>query len=677
MRMSCCVALVLMGLVLNSAMAAEPLYRDDFKSLDKWDITTALSVGPKLAVKGPRWTLADGWLRPVRVSGIKEGEEVFHVALAKWDAPADCTVRCRVRRQPGQGPHGIVFRAKDASNCLVACVTTLETIELLQFVDGKERELASVHGRLPPGEGTIEVQAYGPQVKVVLNGMEALSYDKAPAMQGRCGLFSASSAPLEFTRFSVWERVPPVELAAPRVLKKAYLLTVTRDSARILWETLTPMNGTVLYSESAHTEEVAGGAKTDFGKTTMHDVTINGLKPGTKYSFKAESYTAESGDLSAGEGSFTTDPGPGVPFRVGVLSDTHFGDFTKAVTERVAARGPQIVIHTGDSINYGKAADEWEMDYFGPAEKLLASVPMYTASGNHDASGFYWSRRYLPYAKGTDRGARYFAFQYGNARFVVLTHYDTPITPGSPQHKWLVQELQSPEWKAARWRFVYYHQPPYSAGWKGWETGGDLDIRRHVLPLLEKAETTMVLSGHTHSHERGYLNGVVHIINGSLGTGEDWGRNWPMVQYHRIVPHYSMMDITDDRLTFTAYDMGEKVLDRFVLEHGKPFDLPVGPTVVKAPEIGEDGWLTVTLKCPELGSTPVRYRVVLDERRSEDGFWAPSEQSFPADQEAKLTMKLPAARGMFTVKCQVLTADMLRPGKWVEAGVVDIAQPKH
>ena len=402
----------------------------------------------------------------------------------------------------------------------------------------------------------------------------------------------------------------------------------------------------------------------------MHDVTIKGLKPGAKYSF-----AAKSGDLSAGEGSFTTDPGPGVPFRVGVLSDTHFGDFTKAVTERLAAHHPQMVIHAGDSINDGRVADEWETDYFAPAAKLLANVPVYVASGNHDAPGFHWSRRYFPYAQGTDRGARYFAFQFGSAYFIVLTHYDTPITPGSPQYKWLVEQLQSPAWAAARWRFVYYHQPPYSAGWKDWTTGGDLDIRQHVLPLLEKHGATMVLSGHTHSHERGYLNGVVHIINGSIGIGEDWGRNWPFVQYHRIVPHFSVMDVTDDTLTFTAYDMNDKVLDRFVLEHGKPFGLAVGPTIVKGPVDGMVGRQEVTLKCPELGTVAVRYRVVLDERRSEDGFWAPSAETFPANQEAKLWVQFPVP-GRFTVKCQVLTADMLRPGKWVEAGVVNIS-PKN
>ena len=643
--------------------AAEPLWSDDLKTLDNWDVASVFPAGNKLVPPQPHWTLADGWLKPVKLPNRKDGEGIFNAALAKADVPADCTLRCKVRRRPGLGAHGVIFRAKDPANCLVAWITTLETIELRQFDGGKEQTLASVNGYLPPGENTIEVQAYGPRVAVVLNGMKVLSCDSAPVNPGRCGLMAAVSADLDLGCFQVWKDIPAVEPASPRVLKTAYLLGVTGDSARILWETLTPMEGSVGFGLTAGKYAQTVQHK---GATFLHDVTISGLKPGTKYFF-----IAKSGDLPAGEGSFTTDPGPGVPFRVGVLSDTHYTDFTQAVTGRLMARKPQLAILSGDCLCEGLVADQWETFFLRPAAEFMRNVPTYIASGNHDAVGRYWSRRYLPYAKDTDQGARYFTFHYGSAQFIVLTHYDTPITPGSPQYKWLVEQLNSQAWKSARWRFVYYHQPPYSEGWKGWETGGDLEIRTHVLPLLEEHGATMVLSGHTHSHERGYLNGVVHIINGSVGTHEDWGRNYPFMQYHRIVSHYSVMDINDDTLTFTAYDMDDKVLDRFVLEHGKPFDLAVGPTVVKGLVDGAVGQQEVVLKCPELGQTPVRYRVVLDERRSEDGFWAPSEQTFPADQEAKLMVKFPAP-GKFTVKCQVLTADMLRPGKWVDAGVVNI-----
>ena len=341
-----------------------------------------------------------------------------------------------------------------------------------------------------------------------------------------------------------------------------------------------------------------------------------------------------------------TDPGPGVPFRVGVLSDTHHAAFTKSVTSRLLAQDPQVAIHCGDCLCHGGGGRRVGCQLLSASRGIVARRAGLRGFGaiTTPRAG-YWSRGGIcPMPKDTDQGSRYFTFHYGNAQFIVLTHYDTSLTPGSPQYKWLVEQLNSPAWKSARWRFVYYHQPPYSVHWKEWD--GDLNVRTYILPLLAKHGATMTLSGHTHSYERGYLNGVVHIINGCIGD-DTWGRNYPFVQFARIVPHYSVMDITDDALTFTAYDMQGGVVDHFTLEHGKPFDVSAAPTVVQGPTDGGVGDQELVLKCPDLGEKPVRYRVVLDERRSEDGFWVASKQTFLANQEAKLTVHLSRPRQVY------------------------------
>jgi predicted phosphodiesterase len=667
--LSCVVAAITFA---GPCFAAEPIWSDDFTTLDRWNLQLVSPTGAARTPAAPCWTVKDHWLQPANLVLRKLDKGMFDVALAKTDAVADCTVRCKVRREPKLRPFGVVLRAKDPANCLVAWITTLETIEIRQRTNGRERTLATAFGYLPAGDGTIEVQADGPKVTVLLNGVKSVACDNALVTSGRCGLIATASTEMNvsslvgwkpdvcFADFQVWKETPPAIVAAPRIQKTAYLLGVTGDSARVLWETLTPMDGCVTFGTTPDGKKQF--IKHD-GSTLLHDVTITGLKPGTEYCF-----TAKSGDLSAGDGSFTTDPGPGVPFRVGVLSDTHHAAFTKSVTSRLLARHPQVAIHCGDCLCHGEEADEWDVNFFQPAAELLRNVPTYVAAGNHDAPGRYWSRRYLPYAKDTDQAARYFTFHYGSAQFIVLTHYDTSLMPGSPQYKWLVEQLNSPAWKSARWRFVYYHQPPYSVHWKEWN--GDLNVRTHISPLLAKHGATMVLSGHTHSYERGYLNGVVHIINGCIGD-DTWGRNYPFVQLARIVPHYSVMDITDDALTFTAYDMQGGVVDHFTLEHGKPFEVSAVPTVVKGPTDGGVGDQEIVLECPELGEKPVRYRMVLDERRSEDGFWVASKQTFLANQEAKLTVHFPVP-GKFTVKCQVLTADGLRPGPWIDAGIVNV-----
>nr|WP_204104923.1 metallophosphoesterase [Spirulina major] len=43
-------------------------------------------------------------------------------------------------------------------------------------------------------------------------------------------------------------------------------------------------------------------------------------------------------------------------------------------------------------------------------------------------------------------------------------HIFEPITPDSKQYKWLVQELQTPEFQAAKYKIVMFHHPPHTLG---------------------------------------------------------------------------------------------------------------------------------------------------------------------------------------------------------------------
>ena len=160
-RLPSCLLFIVLCLA-SQAFATEPLWSDDFRTLDHWDLRLVGHADDEPVPSGPHWTLSDHWLRPTRFTSRKPVQGLFDVALAKTDIPTDCTIRCKVRRTSKPGGYGIFLRAKDPSNCVVAWVTTLETIEIRQLSDGKERVLASAFGYLPSGESNLEVQAYGP-----------------------------------------------------------------------------------------------------------------------------------------------------------------------------------------------------------------------------------------------------------------------------------------------------------------------------------------------------------------------------------------------------------------------------------------------------------------------------------------------------------------------------------
>ena len=56
------------------------------------------------------------------------------------------------------------------------------------------------------------------------------------------------------------------------------------------------------------------------------------------------------------------------------------------------------------------------------------------------------------------------------------------------------------------WIVAFWHHPPYSKGSHDSDYEGELvDMREHVLPILEEHGVDLVLSGHSHSYERSFL----------------------------------------------------------------------------------------------------------------------------------------------------------------------------
>lgn len=108
---------------------------------------------------------------------------------------------------------------------------------------------------------------------------------------------------------------------------------------------------------------------------------------------------------------------------------------------------------------------------------------------------------------------------YGN-------HIFEPISPGSPQHHWLVQELNSPEFKASKYKVVMFHHPPHTLGDNSVpaytdpvqiidrDAQGNITrityeypkpkdyIIQDVVPLLEAAGVHLVFYGHSHLWNR-------------------------------------------------------------------------------------------------------------------------------------------------------------------------------
>ncbi len=163
-----------------------------------------------------------------------------------------------------------------------------------------------------------------------------------------------------------------------------------------------------------------------------------------------------------------------------------------------------------------------------------------------------------------------------------------PIAKGSSQYNWLEQELNSPEFKQAKYKVVMFHHPPHTLGDNivpaytdsvqiierddignikavRYEYPKDADyLIRDVMPILETANVQFVFYGHSHLWNRFVSQRGMHFLETS-NVGNSYGAAWG--EKKRKVP--------------IAYKEDYTAL-------GDPNGLtPVVPTI--APLLGEDG----------------------------------------------------------------------------------------
>ena len=73
--------------------------------------------------------------------------------------------------------------------------------------------------------------------------------------------------------------------------------------------------------------------------------------------------------------------------------------------------------------------------------------------------------------------------------------------------KWLITDLKA---NSLPWTIVVFHHPPYSKGSHNSDdkkdSGGRLhEMREHIVPILERFDADLVLTGHSHVYERSHF----------------------------------------------------------------------------------------------------------------------------------------------------------------------------
>jgi Purple acid Phosphatase, N-terminal domain/Calcineurin-like phosphoesterase len=282
---------------------------------------------------------------------------------------------------------------------------------------------------------------------------------------------------------------------------------------------------------------------------------VGGLRPGARYGYAV---TADN-DANAADpfsATFRTAPQGRAPFRF-----TSFGDLATPNTawalsygqsayavEAVESFQPLFHLLNGDlcyaNLNPAEQPEVWR-DFGANTQSSAASRPWMPCPGNHEVEfgngpqglTSYLTRYTLPDNRVPGFGGRWYSFRVGSVLFISLDADDVvyqdaaafvagpaalipaastghpPIKPGTSlyirgysggaQTDWLERTLADGRGDTSvDWIIVQMHQCAASSSATG--NGSDLGIREAWLPLFDRYQVDLVLSGHDHGYERSF-----------------------------------------------------------------------------------------------------------------------------------------------------------------------------
>ncbi len=390
----------------------------------------------------------------------------------------------------------------------------------------------------------------------------------------------------------------------PAFMIPPYLQAVEEDGITIMWETVYPSYGKILYGKD---DELNNTVIEESIPSTMHEITLSGLDKNSDYKYKVI-----VGNLSSKVYSFHTKKSKNDPLKFIVYGDSRsFPKVHEDLVQMMVDEKPDFIINVGDVVTTGAKLNEWIDEHFYPLRHISGDVPTYISIGNHEYGGYWDTRIVPPYEErvhnplnSTGSTEYYYSFDYGNSHFIFLdpNKADSPdgdrISPGSQQYNWFVNDVKKAK-ENSEWIFVFLHQPPYSEAWSGGYYDGEPLLRKEIVPIIEANNVDIVFAGHTHDYERGLPhppydpitgngNNAVYVITGGGGSNLDNHKykEWEQIdlpdhpastdnndfdggEYYQY--HYVVVEINGKNLKYKAVKMNGDgsnggILDSFELK---------------------------------------------------------------------------------------------------------------
>ena len=372
-------------------------------------------------------------------------------------------------------------------------------------------------------------------------------------------------------------------------------------SRTIMWQSDNSESDAIIeyrLEESKNIQSIGATDKafTDDGSTTyIHEGTLTGLTPKTKYEYRVGYGSDRRSDW------YPLETAGASVYDVLIYPDSQSGDYSQweEIVKDSAHRNPRtaLYISMGDLVDNGEQDYQWRT-WLNSIRPLSATVPLATTLGNHEMYTLDWKMRepyaYLNYFAVPPNGneifnRRYYSFDFGDVHYVVLdtqlyesNHEDNHDTHHPDlydvQVQWLRQDLAA---NTKKWTVVLMHRDPFQYAIDRPGASRDVGFNEEgvlFMPIFDEFNVDLVLSAHLHSYRnRGHVrnfnrdaSGPLYILTGITGdTRRPKWKEHPLDVYvapDRDKNNYMAMTVTPNKLIVKAFLPDGTQLDESVIE---------------------------------------------------------------------------------------------------------------
>lgn len=294
------------------------------------------------------------------------------------------------------------------------------------------------------------------------------------------------------------------------VERQPYLQMQTQNSVMLKWQTPEKEIGCVTYGDGEQQKRIC-----EEENTKKHQLSVTGLRPSTRYPYAVESTSLQIDN----EGRFftTLSDKPAERQLIWVIGDSgKAGPDQERVLEqmqkKVRVDDLDLWLLLGDNAYYSGTQKQYNAALFEPYSELVKRLVPWAVIGNHDARRWAFYDIFEFPTNGESGGTashseKFYAIESGNVHILMLDSETADLGKNGKMAKWLEEDLAQTD---KPFIIAAFHHPPYSDGGHDsddeHDSGGRMaKIRENIVPILEKHDVDLVLSGHSHDYERSRL----------------------------------------------------------------------------------------------------------------------------------------------------------------------------